>query len=595
MLRDYQQEAFEIARRWMSETSEPGLIEAATGSGKSHVIAAVAECSEGRTLCIQPSKELVYQNYQKFLATGEPASLYCASLNQKSLKHRVVFGSPQSINRSIKKFQGFDTIIIDEAHGITPTIKGIIAQLNPKSILGLTATPYRLGSGYIYRYDERNRPVPEYATKEPYFNTLLCRVTARDLLNRGFLTPITSEVDHVEGYHTAHLRLDKKGQFNTSELNLATTSQSRKTALIIQDVIAKTADRLGVMLFATSVQHAEEIMHSLPGDSALITGKTPQKEREHIINQFKAMRIKYLVNVSVLTTGFDAPHVDAIALLRPTESVGLLQQIIGRGMRLSEGKADCLFLDYAENVERHCPDGDIFNPSIKAHHGAETGGAIHAECPVCQTVNEFAARKNDEEFKIDHQGYFVDLLGKRIQSDFGPIPAHHGRRCYGQVAIGQRCKYRWTFKECLECEAENDIAARYCCECKAEIVDPNEKLRLEFAKIKKDPYHVSTDPVLNWKVSKHVSNAGNDTVRIDWVTEYRTFSAWYQPKQKRIWDDLSLAVFNKVAPDVDKFLGAVEKYGKRPSTITASKDKQSGFFRIYGHNRPADIDPSVRG
>lgn len=593
-LRDYQLEAFDKAKAWLSETNEPAVIEAATGSGKSHIIAAVAEWADGRTLCIQPSKELVFQNYQKFLATGEPASLYCAALKQKSLKHRVVFGSPQSINNAIKKFQQFETVIIDECHGITPTIKGIISQLAPKRVLGLTATPYRLGSGYIYQYDENGDPVPEHETSDPYFNSLLYKVTARDLLNRGFLTPIHSE-DHAEGYHTKHLELDKKGNFDNVALEMATTSQSRKTTLIIQDVIAKTKDCMGVMIFATSIKHAEEILIQLPVDSALVTSKTKPKEREFIISEFKSQRIKYLVNVSVLTTGFDAPHVDAVVLMRPTESAGLLQQIIGRGMRLSEGKTECLFLDYAENVERHCPDGDVFNPKIKAYSAPGEMHLIAAECPACKTINQFSARKNEEEFAINDYGYFVDLMGKEIQGDFGPIPAHYGRRCYGQPVIGQRCNYRWTFKTCPDCEAENDIGARHCCECKAELVDPNEKLRLEFARIKKDPYSVSTDPVFNWKVSKHRSNAGNDTVRIDWITAYRAFTAWYQPKQKRLWDDLCVAVYGRVAPDVDKFIGAIEKYGKRPETITAAKDKQSGFFRVYGHNRPVDVDPSLRG
>ena len=593
MLRDYQQEAFEIARRWMSETSEPGLIEAATGSGKSHIIAAIAEWSEGRTLCLQPQKELVQQNYEKFLGTGEPASLYCAALKQKSLKHRVVFGSPQSVNNAIEKFKQFETVVIDECHGITPTIKGIISQIAPKRVLGLTATPYRLGSGYIYQYDENGDPVPEWATTEPYFNSLLYKVTAHDLLHRGFLTPVISG-EHVEGYHTAHLQLDKKGNFDNKELALATEMQQRKTSLIIQDVIAKTVDSLGVMIFATSIKHAEEIIMQLPVGSALVTSKTKTKERDYIVNEFKCQRIKYLVNVAVLTTGFDAPHTDAVVLLRPTESAGLLQQIIGRGMRLCEGKTHCLFLDYAENVERHCPDGDVFNPKIKANNAQNEKVTVPAECPVCKTVNHFSPRPNPEDFNVSHDGYFVDLLGAKVTGDHGPIPAHFGRRCYGQDAPGDRCSYRWTFKECHDCGSANDIAARHCCDCKAELVDPNEKLKLEFARIKSDPYSVSTDPVLNWKASKHVSNAGNDTVRIDWVTEYRAFTSWYQPKQKRLWDDLCVAVYGRPAPDVDKFLGALDQYGKRPTTITASKDKQSGFFRVYGHNREADINPSLR-
>ena len=82
------------------------------------------------------------------------------------------------------------------------------------------------------------------------------------------------------------------------------------------------------MIFAATVPHANEVMQSLPrGNSALVTGETPKAEREQILKAFKARQIKYLVNVSVLTTGFDASHVDVIAILRATESVGLMQQV----------------------------------------------------------------------------------------------------------------------------------------------------------------------------------------------------------------------------------------------------------------------------
>ena len=122
------------------------------------------------------------------------------------------------------------------------------------------------------------------------------------------------------------------------------------------------------MLFAATVQHAKEVLDSLPPSlSAIHHGrKSPKADRDRIIEQFKAQKIKYLVNVDVLTTGFDADHVDVIALLRATESVSLLQQIIGRGLRIRHGKDDCLVLDYAQkNIDRHCPDGDVFNPTIK--------------------------------------------------------------------------------------------------------------------------------------------------------------------------------------------------------------------------------------
>jgi DNA repair protein RadD len=128
------------------------------------------------------------------------------------------------------------------------------------------------------------------------------------------------------------------------------------------------------MIFAATVMHAKEVMTYLPEDhSALITGDTPNSERDKIIKQFKAKQLKYLVNISVLTTGFDAPHVDFIAILRPTESVSLYQQIVGRGLRLAEGKDDCLVIDYAGN------GFDLFYPEV----GDKKAIAIMNPCKCC--------------------------------------------------------------------------------------------------------------------------------------------------------------------------------------------------------------------
>jgi DNA repair protein RadD len=155
--------------------------------------------------------------------------------------------------------------------------------------------------------------------------------------------------------------------------------------------VAQARDRRGVMFFAATVQHAQEVHASLPPElSAIVTGSTPKGERDSILRRFVSRQIKYLVNVSVLTTGFDAPHVDLIAILRKTESVGLLQQIIGRGLRLCEGKTDCLVLDYTTNLDDHCPDGDLFAPTIRAGKASDDGtGACAAECEWCGYVNEF--------------------------------------------------------------------------------------------------------------------------------------------------------------------------------------------------------------
>ena len=296
--------------------------------------------------------------------------------------------------------------------------------------------------------------------------------------------------------------------------------------------------------------------------------------------------------MNVLTVGFDAPHIDVVAILRATESVRLLQQIIGRGLRLERGKNDCLILDYAENIERHCPDGDVFNPDIKATPAKTGAFEIQAQCPDCNTENLFSGRPNPEEFQHNKEGYFCDLMGELIVNDDNlPIPAHYGRRCYGQEIIkgeSVRCGYRWSGKDCPDCEHHNDIAARFCEKCKCEIVDPNEKLRLDFQKIKGDPYSVSTDAVLSWDCKKHLSAAGNETLRINFTTEYRTFSVWYLPRKEALWASLCGAVFGKVAPDVDTFIHYVNKYGKMPVTITVKREKESKFYSVYDHNRPID-------
>ena len=159
-LRPYQQAAFDTAVSWMKQSIEPAVIEAATGAGKSHIVAAIAEWVSINTgkkvLCLAPSKELTEQNHEKYLATGNPASFYSSSLG-KSMAHDVVFGTPLTVKNSLDKFGAqFACIIVDECHGITNTVQGIIGSIkekNPKvRVIGLSATPYRLGSGYIYQY-----------------------------------------------------------------------------------------------------------------------------------------------------------------------------------------------------------------------------------------------------------------------------------------------------------------------------------------------------------------------------------------------------------------------------------------------------------
>jgi len=601
-LRPYQSAACDAALAWMRQSVDPCLIDAAPAAGKSYMIAQVAaelhRISGGkRVLCLAPSAELVKQNYAKYALTGERASIYSASAGAKSTRHVVVFGTPGTVKNSISRFMDdYAGVIVDECHGITPTIKSIIdamRQGNPRlRVLGLSGTPFRLGSGYVFQLWPDNRANGDDTARAPYFTKCVYRVSAREMLDAGFITPMTIGAINSAAYDTSGVVVKANGQLDYDTVERAFEGHGRETAGAVADVIEQARGRPGgIMYFAATVRHAHEILASLPPKtSALVTGddcimRGAPASRNAVISAYRARKVRHLVSVGTLTTGFDVEHTETIALLRYTESAALLQQILGRAWRLCDGKEDCLLLDYASNVERHFPDGDIYNPVIKAGKGGGEGGTVDAECPECGHVNAFTLNMEYAEYPRDKHGYCLDIWGAQIQTEYGPMPAHYGRRCFGQIRTGDmgrhdRCGYRWTGKECPECAELNDIAARYCYSCKAEIVNPNDKLIAEFKAMKRDPTRPQTDKVIGMTCKEGVSARGNKTVRVDWVTPYRQFSTWFMPEARH----------SRGLVDYMRFMDAA-KDGQVPETITYQKEAESGFFRIISYNQPADVEP----
>lgn len=483
--RFYQQESHDAAIAYMKRNSTPVLLSLPMGAGKSIIVAMMAKTlhklSGGkRVLCLCPSKELVEQNFEKYTSIGEKASIYSASIS-KSLRHPVIFATEQSIIKVIDKIsQDLCAIIIDEAHTTNSTIKGIVEKVrehNPNvRIAGLTATPYRTFEGYCYEIDDKDRIVQD--AKDPYFKKLAYSISASELITLGYLTPpMIGAVD--SHYDTSKLEL-KNGKFLEKDLEDTFVGKS-VTSEIIRDVISKTKGRKSVLIFAATMSHMEEIFKLLPeSEAACVSGKTPKKERERIINDFKTFKIKYLVNVSVLTTGFDHPALDAIAILRNTVSAGLYQQVIGRGTRLYEGKKNFLVLDYTDNIPQFFGDStDVFQPNIKVY-GSSPSPKIEFSCPECGTTQEGSKRNGFESFSLVG-GYATDLAGDLIKTDDGQfMPAHHSRRCVGIVSTGinkfERCSFFWAHKQCPSCQHKNDIAARNCSECGLVLISPDEKL-----------------------------------------------------------------------------------------------------------------------
>ncbi|MCC4289835.1 DEAD/DEAH box helicase [Vreelandella aquamarina] len=458
-LRPYQTEAVKRVVSHFRATSSPAVVVLPTGSGKSLVIAELARLARGRVLVLAHVRELVEQNHAKYQAYGLEADIFSAGLKRKEASRQVVFGSVQSVVRNLEQFNdaSFTLLVIDECHRVSleedSSYRQVIEHLrsqNPQlKILGLTATPFRLGQGFIYH---RHHHGMVRGSEESFFADCVFEQPLRLMVKQGFLAAPKRLDMAIEGYDFSALAPSSSGLFREEELNRVVAG-NRATPGIIAQVVEYAADRQGVMIFAATVAHAEEIMGYLPAEqAALITGATASAERTALIDAFKARQLKYLVNVAVLTTGFDAPHVDLIAILRPTESVSLYQQIVGRGLRLSPGKEECLILDYAGNP------WDLYAPEVGEPKPDSDSEPVQVPCPDCGHANLFWG-KRDGELVIEH-------FGRRCQ---GLIEDDAGRR--------RQCEFRFRFKVCDECGAENDIAARRCHGCEKLLVDADDKLK----------------------------------------------------------------------------------------------------------------------
>lgn len=449
-LRPYQKEVLDKLLLKLKDSTEPLLVDASVGAGKSLIIAELLKVMERagfRALCLTMNSTLIRQNAETYIAQGGNAGIYCAALDRKETEQPIIFASPLSVRQSIKRAgklakTPFNLIVVDECHNINFKDRNttymrifnhysIFAQTNQHKLryVGLTGTPYR-GKG--------NTIVGE----EHFFKEKVCAITAEWLIEQKYLTtPVWGYCEKTLRYDFDELKVNAMGRFNASELENAVKKSPRLTGQIMAEVTEIVKNRKGAFIFASSVAHCKECADMLPPDqTAIITGDTPDKLREEYIGKARAGIIKYLVNVNVLCTGVDVPTFDTVVFVRPTESLVLYMQCLGRGLRLADGKTDCLILDYAGNLERH---GDIDNPIINAalQKKKDDDPDYCIECFCCHTMNKLTAR-----------------------------------RCIG-MPNNQRCDHWFEWKDCPKCETKNDIVARQCRECKCELIDPNQKLR----------------------------------------------------------------------------------------------------------------------
>lgn len=398
-LRYYQEDAVRAVYDHLRRKQTNPCVEMPVGSGKSWVLGQIASDTvkewNGRALVVAGAKELLQQNAEKIslVAPDVKVGIYSAGLDSRDATSPVVVGGIQSIYDKAELLGPRQVCIIDECHLIPPEGDGMyrtlisgLLKINPKMrIIGCTATPYRLKGGMICKPDN-------------ILNEICYKIGLKELIDKGFLSKLSAKSGrNIAKFDSLHIRA---GEFVAEEVERA-MSEDAVVSSACREIVELTQNRKSVLVFCSSVAHcrsvAEKISRLAGTECAVVTGDTPSWERAETLERFKGHEVasdlfgtpkpplKFVCNVECLTTGFDAPNIDCVALLRPTMSPGLLMQMCGRGTRLSPGtgKTDCLILDFGGNIERHgCLD--CLRPP--GERSGERQGPLAKSCPQCRTM-----------------------------------------------------------------------------------------------------------------------------------------------------------------------------------------------------------------
>lgn len=504
--RYYQDDAIEAL---FATNKRRRLVVLPTGAGKAIVAARVSERLTDmhpgeKILMLVPSQELVKQNKEKLEAIGLLVSTWCASIGPKQMRRDIVIATPQSVYQNMHMFTrgNFAAVVWDECHLTHPTNVAIIESLeaaNPEFFtLGMTATPWRTGDGWIYGEHVDYGVTPADQTNDPFFDYCCYEIKPHELIGAGYLTaPLPTT--QLESYDEDGLTMSN-GTYSAASLNKVMTRQSARTQRIVADVVKNSVDCQSVIIFAASKKHAQQVCEALPaGQSCYIDGSMTTVERTRVLTSFKDFRYKYIVNVNVLTTGFDHPAIDHVVIMRPMESSLLWLQMIGRGCRIAPDKAGFRISDYGGNVAEFFPDGDVFSPSMKVAYRGSPLERVDCVCPLCNYTNQASLIKDNETKERDSNGWLLDAKGDPMVLDYPyvgskgetiselrKVPAHLLQRCAGvQIIRGERvqCEFMWNFKRC-SCGAQNSLSAKVCSGCGLELHDINKKLKAERAQIR---------------------------------------------------------------------------------------------------------------
>lgn len=356
VLRDYQQAASDKAVAFFMDKKKKhnAIMVLPTGSGKSIVLASIASRLNAPVLIFQPSKEILEQNFAKLQALCPfDCSVYSASFGRKEIS-KITFATIGSVRNRPELFQQFQYVLCDECHLINSKegmYKSFLDQLRCK-ILGVTATPYRLSSsqgfGSMLKFITRTRPA--------IFKEVIYHVQVSTLLDMGYLAKLNYYPMNPIGWDELNLKTNSTGADYTDKSVIREYERIDFYGYLVHIVQRlmnpkEGGKRKGILVFTRFLKEAERLTWSIPG-CAIVSGDTPKSTREMILRQFKAGEIPVVANVGVLTTGFDYPELDTIVMARPTMSLAMWYQIVGRAIRPHPSKEYGWVVDLCGNVKR---------------------------------------------------------------------------------------------------------------------------------------------------------------------------------------------------------------------------------------------------
>jgi DNA repair protein RadD len=422
ILRPYQQEAVASVYDHLRNRDDNPCVVIPTAGGKTPIMASICRDAvqqwNGRVLILAHVKELLEQAVDK-LHTMAPdlwmqIGVYSAGLKSRDTDHPIIVAGIQSVYKRAAELDAFDLILLDECHMLPPDGEGMYRTfladakvVNPNvRLVGLTATPYRMTSGMI-------------CAPENLLNHVCYEVGVRELIVQSYLCPLKSKAGRRK-VDTSNLHV-RGGEFIAGEVEALMDEESLVRSAC-GEIVEQTRDRNSVLIFASGVKHAlhvQRVLGERGHECGFVCGETLPFERAETLQRFKDGDLKYLVNVNVLTTGFDAPNIDCVALLRPTMSPGLYYQMVGRGFRLHPSKENCVVLDFGGNILRHGPvdalqieDRSSGNGEAPAKECPECNAVIHAAYGICPECGyEFPPPERE---KHDQQASTAGILSGEV-------------------------------------------------------------------------------------------------------------------------------------------------------------------------------------